>query len=161
MLSRLVADVGGTIAEILASPDRELPPEIEAGIQAFAGKTLNASTIKKIFFSSALSQIKDLDLAWYAEALLVGSTKVNDVSIDKIEELDATGISPTSLIQLMWFAIEVNFLPTFAAPVTSDGNDEAATESPIIGTSSWRGDPRRAGQRGQTSEETADSQYHI
>ena len=87
VLSRLVADVGEMVAELLSSPDRDIPPEIEAAIVAMSGKMLSPKVIKSILFSHSLGRVRDLDLGWYVEHMLIGFTSVNDVEIETMAEL--------------------------------------------------------------------------
>ena len=141
VLSRLVADVGEIVAELLSSPDKELPPEIEAGIIAVAGgKKLPAHMLKAILFSSVLGRLKELDLEWYVEHIVIGWTSVNGVDIETMAELDETGLGAVGLAQLVWYALEVNFDFISAGLGTSDGNEEPAQEtSRVSGTSSFKG----------------------
>lgn len=164
VLSRLLADVGEVVAEILASPDRELDPEIEAAIRgmlaekAGAQKAIGASIgiIKAIVFSDVLAKVKTFDVGWYIEAMLPKSIAVGGVNIDTMAELDETGIGPVAMMEALWFAMRVNFLPTFAGLATSDGSESpAATESQplakkITGKSSLRGAAAKAGRQGRT-----------
>ena len=151
MLSRLTSDVGELVAEILASPDKELPPEIEAAIIKMAGKVLPIHILKAIFFSSALGQLRALDLGWYVERVIVGQTSVNDVEIETLDELDETGLGASGLAQLLWLAIEVNFDFISAGLATSAGSEEPAPETiKVSGTSNLRGEQKAAGQEAQT-----------
>jgi len=151
VLSRLVADVGELVAEILSSPDKELPPEIEAAIIKMAGKALPIGILKAIFFSSALGQLRALDLDWYVERVIVGQTTVNDVEIETLNDLDETGLGASGLAQLLWLAIEVNFDFIGAGLGTSAGSEEPAPATRrVSGTSSLRGETSRDGQRAQT-----------
>ncbi len=171
VLSRLLADVGAVVAEILSNPEKELDPEIEMAIRVMlaskdnTAKALNASVgiIKSIVFSDALSKVKGLDIGWYVAELLPKSLEVGGVAIDTTEELEETGIGPVDLMGLLWFALQVNFFPTFAGLDTNAGSEppastpsqpEGPTPGRITGKSSLRGGTRKAGHPGQTSSTT-------
>lgn len=155
MLSRLTSDVGELAAELLSSPDKELPPEIEAAIIQTAGRVLPVRILKAVFFSSALGQVRELDLDWYLDRFILGKTSVNGVDIDTIDELDETGLGIVGIAQLLGLAIEVNFDFIFAGLDTSAGIDHPAeTANLISGTSNLRGARVRDGQRAQTRAQT-------
>lgn len=151
VLSRLVADVGELIAEMLAIPDRELPPEIEAAITAMSGRVLPLSIMKSILFSSVFGRIRGIDLRWYVQRIVVGFVSVNGVDIETMEELDETGIGAEGVAMLLWHAIGENFAFIFAGLATSAGGEESArTENRVSGTSNLKGETVKAGQRAQT-----------
>lgn len=151
MLSRLTSDVGELIAEILSSPDKELPPEIEAAIIKASGRGLPVRILKAVFLSSALGQVRELDLDWYLERFILGKTSVNGVDIDTIDELDETGLGIMGIAQLLALAIEANFDFTGAGLVMPVGSEEPAATNLVSGTSSYRGARNRDGRQGPTS----------
>lgn len=154
VLSRLVADVGEMVAEVLSSPDRELPPEIEAAIVRSAGKMLSPRVLKAILFSHSLGRVRDLDLGWYVEHVIVGLMSVNGVEIETMDELDETGIGPAGVLELIWYAIEVNFDFTGAGLATPAGSEEPAATNLVSGTSSYKGARNRDGRQAPTQAST-------
>lgn len=159
VLSRLFADVGEVVVELLCSPTKEISPDIEpiirAGLQRWMGQSaeITMSAIKSVILTSALSRAKDLDLPWYVKQLLPGSITANGVEIDTMAELDETNMGAVGLMELVWHALVVNFRPTSTALATFVGSDGADERPPmansIRGTSSWRGETPRDGQSAQ------------
>lgn len=170
VLGRLLGDVGPVITEMMSSPDQELDPSIEGFIRgavaekagAIVGVNMAVSLVKAIVFSQAIAKTKEFDFAWYVDQMLPGCMDVGGVDIETIEELDETGVGPRTMWELFRFACEVNFFPTFAGRDTGDGlrspiqtpTQPAAASAVISGRSSLRGEAKRDGRRGQTSEVT-------
>ena len=162
VLSRLTTDVGPLLTELLATPERELDPDVEGAIRSLiaekvsidAAMEVGLKMIKSIVLSSSFDHLKRIDLDWLVSSILVGHMSVGGIDIDTFEELEDSGITPLVLVQVILFALEVNFLPFSDVRVTIDG---PAAPEPIetrTGTSSLRADRNTAGRQDQTSAAT-------
>lgn len=165
VISRLLADVGEVVAEVLCSPDRDLDPDLEIGLRAVVatqtgvdGSQVATRVIKAIVFSGALGRAKNIDLAALIESLLSGQVAANGVPLDSMAELDETGIGGDSIVALLVFALQVNFFPISAGSATSHGNagpvmpQGHSQPTHVRGTSSLRGDDVMGGPAAQTSQ---------
>ena len=160
VLSRLFSDVGPEITRIISTPEEDLDPDVEDAIRGLiatnidpeASVEITLKIIKAIIFSGAIGRVKEFDLRWYAEQLLIGTIEIDGVSIDSMAELDETDIMPMTLVEMCKFAFEVNFFPTSAERGTSHGGSRPAEKSTEtkdrnpIGKSSLRGATKRAGR---------------
>jgi hypothetical protein len=123
---------------------------IRAGIAKFTGgyAAVGLAVVKAVFMTSAISQVKDLDMPWYFEEMLPGLVTANGVRLDTMEEIAETGIGPIDLLELMWVAMVVNFRPTSTARAMFDGSAGAvqSPENRTNGKSSYRGGATKDGQ---------------
>lgn len=129
---RLIQDVGEFAAKIFASPDDELPEEVELILRAVAVNSLGVSegkaadmtarVLRMMLSVQFLSQVKTLDLPWYVDRLIVGSMVIGGRRIDTREDLDAAGCGVREILQLLALSLEANLNPTSAGDATSDGN---------------------------------------
>lgn len=167
MISRLLADVGELVAEVLCSPDRELDPDLELGLRAAVATQMGADgsqvatrVLKAIVFSGALGRAKTVDIPALIEAVLPGQLAANGVPIDTMDELDETGIGGDAILALLMFALQVNFFPTSAGGATSLGSagpvmpQGPSQPTPVRGTSSLRADDVMGGPAAPTSQRT-------
>ena len=171
VLSRLLAGVGEALTEIASNPDRDLDPDLEAGVRMMLAKAVSTEAaisasmgiVKFILFSNALTKGEHFDLEWFVRELLPGLIDVEGVPIDTMEELDETEIGPVPLMTVLWFAVQVNFFPTSAGLATCVGDEPPALTQnqpqarSTTGKSSLKGASMKAGQRAPTSAGTASS----
>jgi len=167
VLSHVLGDFGFAVASWLSAPDAPTMEKMMEGIDidedmsAEQLKELGLSKFKMIITSEAFAQItaklktgEVVDMKWYVERMIPGNLWLEDVHIETMEELDESGVTASIMAELFWYAIEVNFHPTFGAAGTDSGSDEELPESPeaspIRGSSSGRAESGRDGQRVQT-----------
>lgn len=165
--SRLFAEVGESVAKILCSPDQQLDPEIEramtemlmaAGLSKEEVARRGVRFIKQIILSSVLGKIKDLDLGWYFENLVVGSLTLDGVLVESMSDLREAAPGPASILQIFKFALEFHVFPTLDALGTNLGvqspTSHSQDESRIRGKSRSRGATSKAGRKDPTLQST-------
>ena len=130
ILARLIRTVGAPAAAGLSDPEK---------LRALVGSDVSLTSLGLWFVANVLPGLgeqgdapglDDAELGRIGEALLVGRLTVNGTAVTAPEVLDVVCGDAFDYMRILRFALEVNFRPTGAGSVTSDGNAPPASAAP-------------------------------